>query len=493
MASVLTAIAIACYVISLYLRGAAAGHYKGSVQVISRFSIWVGKIFALCFWIIISDNSGPAAIALLPLLVWLMTPKFVLDRVVIPLGSVRLTYAIARFSGLVELLTDSGVAALYGAIYLVRKSPSPQDIDWLTQKLEHVRSPRGGGVVAAALLALMHGDRHRARCLFVVADSIDWRFVPATARVIARNWLVAEAAERGNWRDVIRLGRRGRFSLRWSYAVARMVERLIGDPRGCGDWLLVMCWMLAPRRRGMFRMLRNALAVPRARKHSAREPQQPATEPPPDAPDLPGALANLAQMLRNKFGQAGQSFAKAVRDVDGQIACGKTRALVQRRLLALGARHDSDTVLSAFRRRLSAILSSILELAPHLVGENLRGPILDQAIDQARGRLFGDIEAQCKDYDHQKRHAITSDPIAAWEMWAVTRDCAERLIEVAPGSADTLFQLMWVRANNFAVFQQNNGQRHILAHEIYSWLYRHSQSDPSASALLLANARKSAA
>jgi hypothetical protein len=493
MASAVTAIAIACYLISLYLRGAAAGQYKGSVQVISRFSIWVGKIFALCFWIIISDNSGPAAIALLPLLVWLLGPKIVLNRVVIPLGSLRFTYSMARFSGLVELLTDSGVAALYSAIYLVRKSPSPQDIDWLTQKLKHVRSPRGAGVVAAALLALLRGDRHRARCLFVVADSLDWRLVPATPRVIARNWLVADAVERGNWRDVIRLGRRGRYSLRWSYAVARMGERLIGDPQGCGDGLLVMCWMIAPRRRAMLPMLRTALRAPRARKHPAIEPLQTAIEPPPGAADLPGALANLAHVLRDKYIHDGQSFAKAVHDLDGQVACAKTRALVQQRLLALGARHDADTVLFALRQRLSAILSPILESAPHLVGENARGPILDQAIAQARGRLFGDIEAQCKDYDHKKSREITSEPIAAWEMWAVTRDCAERLIGVAPGAADALFQLMWVRANNFAVFQQNKGQRHILAHEIYSWLYRHSQGDPSASALLLGNARRSAA
>ena len=83
--------------------------------------------------------------------------------------------------------------------------------------------------------------------------------------------------------------------------------------------------------------------------------------------------------------------------------------------------------------------------------------------------------------------------VAEWEAWAVVRDAANRLLELAPDSEIALFHAMYVPVCNFAVFQHNKCMRRALAHEIYSWLYRHSQNDPSASQLLLGNVRASAA
>jgi hypothetical protein len=96
------------------------------------------------------------------------------------------------------------------------------------------------GIVASGLLAAYAGDRDKARNLFLIADSLPPRFIARQVRARARDWLVLEAASKGDWQDVIRRGRRGRQSLRWSYTMAHIGERLIGEPNGCTACVLFL-------------------------------------------------------------------------------------------------------------------------------------------------------------------------------------------------------------------------------------------------------------
>src|SRR5262249_57802436 len=114
--------------------------------------------------------------------------------------------------------------------------------DWLAHRVNLAQAPRGAGVVAAGLLAALRGDRRQAGALLRIADTAPQKFIPVSVRTIARDWLVADAARTGDWREVVRLGRRGRGSLRWSSALAGFGERLIGDPQAGRDWLLWLSW-----------------------------------------------------------------------------------------------------------------------------------------------------------------------------------------------------------------------------------------------------------
>ena len=339
-------------------------------------------------------------------------------------------------------------------------------------------------VVAAGLLAALRGDRHRARCLFLVADTSPRRFISTRVRAVARDWLVADAARIGNWPEAIRLGRRGEYSLRWSYLLARIGERLAGDPKSCRDWQLWLCWMVAPRRCATFPLLRRALAVPRAPGQAAAEP--------PVAANLPDALAELAHAIDDRFAHDGGSLARSVCGVDAALELPATRALVQQRLQDLSAPHDADAVISGVRKRLIELVVPMIEEAPSVARGKIRGPVLDQAVEQVRARLFSDVEAQCKDYSDRYKRESSLDSNAEWQAWAIVRDQAERLLELAPESENALFHAMYVPACNFAVFQHNKCIRRFLAHEIYSWLHRHCGSDPAASKLLSGNMRASA-
>jgi hypothetical protein len=317
--------------------------------------------------------------------------------------------------------------------------------------------------------------------LCLVADTLPRKFIPATARIIARDWLVVDAARIGNWREVVRLGRRGRDSQRWSYALARIGERFIGDPNAGRDWRLWLCWAAAPRRWATLALLRRALAVPRA-------PASKAAEPSTDV-ELPDALADLACVLEDRFAHDGPSLSRAVSGLGGAFNRSTTRALVQQRLLALGTQGDADAIIFGFRERLVDLLAPVVEETPSLAGAPERGPILDQAIERVRMRLFRDIEAQCRDYGERQKRESALDPLAEWGAWALMRDCADRVLALDPGAENALFHTMYVATCNFAVFQHNKCKRPPLAHDIFSWLRRHSQSDPSASKLLTDNMR----
>jgi hypothetical protein len=333
-------------------------------------------------------------------------------------------------------------------------------------------------VVAAGLLAALRGERQQARCLLLIADARTQRFTPRKARAIARDWLVADAARSGDWREVIRLGRRGRLSVRWSYAMARIAERLIGDPHACRDWLLWLCFLMAPRRRMTLSLLRRALAIPV--RSSPRPDAKPAT-----SAGLPQALAGLAHALAHRRARDGQALAWSVSAVDG--ALDPVRPHVEQRLSKLGGRTDADAVISAFRQRLVGLMVPLLEEDPILARAADRGPIVDQAIEQVRLRLFRDIEAQCKDYNERTENLL--DALFEWERWAKLRNAGDRLLALEPTAERTLFQAMYVPVCNYAVFQHNKCQRIPLAHDMFSWLLLHAEGDAAATQLLTKNAK----
>jgi hypothetical protein len=430
----------------------------------------------------VSSVNGPVVTALVtPLFLFLLAPSFVLANVVVPLGMPRVAYWITRWCGPAKLQREAAAgAAVYGALALARgRLPSTDLISWLETELNIGRSPRGPGVVAAGLLAALRGDRRRARALLLIADILPRRFLSRSVRAIARDWLVADAARIGNWHEVVRLGRRGRGSLRWSYALARIAERLTGDPRGCRDWQLWLCWMAAPRRIATFPLLRRALGVPNG-KTCALEP--------PIAASLPDALAGLARALEHPYADD-EALARSVGGIDAVLDQPAIRARVQQRLQALGASPEVDAVLAGLRARLGDLLVPLIEESPRAAAGEAHGAILEQARERVRARLFRDIEAQCKDYNDRQVRQRSLNELAEWNAWAVTRDQSNRLLQLSPESENALFHTMYTPVCNFAVFQHNTCRRIGLAYDIHSWLYVHCGSDAAASQLLAGNMR----
>jgi hypothetical protein len=407
-------------------------------------------------------------------------PTLVLEWIIVPLRMPKAAYWIARTFfplGFASEAIAGGV--VYGAFALARKKPSAKDIDWLRRRLDRVQKLEGGGLLAAGLLAAVRGGRHQARCLLFIADSMPPRGISRKARSVTRDWLVADAARTGQWREVIRLGRRRKQTLRWSYFMARLAERLVQSELGCSNGVLWLLWLWSPRRRATFPLLRRALATRRTPGQLAQSASA----------DLPHALGDLARTFKNSEIESSGRLASSIRAIDAALDAPDTRGAIERRLVALGATHDVEGVVASFREQLIQRLAMLFELSPHLASHEIQVPAAEAAIARVRSRLFRDIKARCEDYDGRKRAQTALDASAEWETWAALRNAAERLVQLDPSSEATLFEAMWRACNNFAVFQHNHCKRRTLAHEMYSWLHQHAQSDPSALQLLAKNMR----
>jgi hypothetical protein len=468
----------------------------GSTWLPRLFWVSFGKFVLLAFVlapiVVLSsalDGGFVGGALFLFAVVLLFAPAFVITRTAVPLGWPRLAYWTARYCRPMEVIGEYGAgAALYGALALARKPSGAPAIDWLQQKISRSQALRGAGVTAAGLLAALRGNRERARSLLLIADASNRGFISRRARAVARDWLVADAAGIGNWREVVRLNRPGLVQLRWCYAVARMAERLLGELGAWRDWQLRLCWLVASRRRATLPLLRRALAVARVVKPLVEQ----TTDQPHAAKPLSDALSAVAREFDSGLPQDGSALSRSLREVDVALESPATRALIRERFLGLGVdSHDHEAVTSAVRQRLADLVVPLIEEAPRLAAGHSEAPIIGQATGQVRLRWFRDVEAQCRDYRDRNERQSSLDAVGEWATWAVTRVTAEQLLTLAPDSEQALFQVMYVPVCNFAVFQHNVCKRTVLAHEIYAWLHRHAGSDAAALKLLAGNMKAS--
>jgi len=450
----------------------------GSIKVPTVVLVCAIKLALLTFTTAIVQVIDTPAVDVLraAALVLIWAPTIVLRWIIVPLRMPRLAYWTVRICwplGLVKEIQAGGV--IYGALAIARHDASDAAVKWLEQKLYRAQPSRGAGVVATGLLAALRKEDNLARCLFSMAERMDRRLISPSVRAIARDWLVVDAARVGNWQRVIRLGRRGSDSMRWSCSMAHIAERLIGDPEAWRNWQLWPCFLWAPRRRATYPLFRRALAVP------VRRSVQP--EAAPTVAELPLALGHLARALDGPCD--GAALARSIDAVDRQLEPMRDR--IEERLKALGSRNDAGAVLSAFRQRLIDLVTPLIEENPYLAREAQRGSVMEQAVWQVRRRLFGDVEARCKDYRERTEERSALDPVAEWEAWAQLHRSADQLLELDPNAESVLFQTVFAPVCNFAAFQHNGRKRIALAHDMFIWLLRYSRSDPQARQLLARN------
>src|SRR5262249_24062422 len=156
------------------------------------------------------------------------------------------------------------------------------------------------------------------------------------------------------------------------------------------------------------------------------------------AATLPDALSHLACVLEHAFAHDGTSFASAVCAVDAALDDAAVQALADQRLRSLGSNGDAVAGLSGLRAPLLGSPVPLIEEAPRLAGATTRSSVLDQAVERVRLRLFRDVEAQCKDYDARRNREGYLKPLGEWESWAKLRNCADRLLKLAPDSENAL-------------------------------------------------------
>jgi hypothetical protein len=454
---------------------------SGSIKVPPIALAFGVKLAVFVFTITMVQATAPeVASAVLHVVVFVLiwVPIPLLQWIVVPLRMPRAAYWTVRIGwplGLTKEIEASAV--VYGALALARTSPSEAAISWLERKLRNSEPIQGAGVVAAGLLAALRKDVDQARGLLAIADRMHARLIPRSIRLIARDWLVADAARVGNWHRVIRLGGHGMTRLRWSYSMARIGERLTGDPKAWRNWQLWPCFLWAPRRRVTYSLFRRSLAAPVRRSVA------------PDAPasttGLPLTLGGLAHALERANAHDGELLARSIDTVDHDLD--STHEMIEQRLGMLGGRGDAGSVLAQFRQRLIDLVTPLIEDDPYLARAAQPDSIMEQAVWQVRRRLLGDIDARCKDYRERTAGEDSLDLVAEWEAWARLTSSANRLLELDLAAENILFQMVYAPVCNFAVYQHNGRKRIALAHDMFVWLLAYAQGAPEARQLLAKN------
>jgi hypothetical protein len=460
------------------VRGKTKAHEPmspGTWIVVFKFVVIVLTICLLMMF----DLSLLARRASLAALVPYCLPRLLLSPLLIRLRMPRLTYWTMRCCLSVHYAGNQHAGAmLYAALSATRmRDPSTA----CARLYERFRAKPVDGVLGQTILGHLagaQGDRVTAQCLF---ESIDARPRPSRqsiVRVTARDWLVMDAARRGDWFAAERYATRGGGTSRWSRAVGAMARAIDGTP--LPKWRLWLLWLVAPRRLRLRPLLQRALTAS-ARQH------EPDTVPPHD---LATALASLAEML-TKTAQhpgkvSGAEFLAAVRGVTVRLESAETKAQIQQRLAALDSTlgRSAESVISDFKSNLVKLILPVITADPKLAADGRNHPIIAEALRGLQEAAFESIEMRAKDLSRRadKKHSL--DILSEWQSWAILCDEVQRLLALQPGVKATLFELVWGPLLNYAAFQHNEKKRLNFAQDILRWLRAHAHGNRQAAELL---------
>jgi hypothetical protein len=462
----------------IWAAAAASRHARGQpTKTDPRLASFTLRLFAgvllvpLC--LAIYEGSPPLGVMGLAILFAVMFPTVTLSGLLVPLGAWREAYYFARiFTPLWLAREPASAGVFFGALAAIgRRRVDARAIAWLRFKATSEK-PRGVGVAAAGLLAAAEGNADQARLLFDSIDDAAMPNVPRRARGVARDWLVADALVRGDWPRAALLGRRGGASFRWAFAMGRIAERLTGAPGAPSDLALRLFWLLSPHRRQSLPWLRRALTRPRTFANgTVTEPQDDLNlaldelEGELSGSPLDAALKAHAECLRSP---TEARVLAAARVWEAALSASSTRALLERRVLALEAPKHSDVLLSELR------LTVEKDLLPHAALVSSRAsvsPLLQAITSEARSRSLDEIETVAQGLKQRATNEKALDTLEEWMEWGALKGACEGMLENA--SDDTrhaVFTVVYRGACGYAVWLFNRRTEKFLANSIFRWL-----------------------
>ena len=171
------------------------------------------------------DFSRLAGLAILAALVLFCLPILLVGPVLVRLAVPRLAYWTMRCCLPVYYAGNQHAGAMLYATLSATRMRAPSTA--CARLYERFRAKPVNGVLGQTILGHLagaQGDRVTAQCLF---ESIDARPRPSRqsiVRITARDWLVMDAARRGDWVAADRYATRGGSTSRWSRAVGAMAR-----------------------------------------------------------------------------------------------------------------------------------------------------------------------------------------------------------------------------------------------------------------------------
>lgn len=422
--------------------------------------------------------------------------------VLVPLGLYRAAYYAGSVGALSTWRDAFGAGLWMAARAIVARGgrPDPSALAWVEARRDERRYLGSGAVLASAILAAARGDREGARRMFESVEDFHPSVTPWAVRATAREWLAANAAGEGRWSDVLELARREGPCSRATHFLGQAAARLLGDPLAPDDTWLWVSWLVAPRRAALRPLFDRALACTRSGRSSASGADPRSTRsgassdmvsetPVPIVDPLSGvgdggsdparalslAVERHAALVRlaASGGPVGVSAVGLVVDAgrawDLALEDRSTRALVERRALAHGAR-NADDVWRALPRVVAADVALCVERARLSIASVSSGSrTLEDATWRLRGEELERFEERCREL----RQMIdrVKEPVEVWSRWCALRDAYERARALTGDDlAQYLFSEAYGAACNVAVRLHNEERQTALANAVFRWL-----------------------
>jgi hypothetical protein len=297
-------------------------------------------------------------------------------------------------------------------------------------------------------------------------EHFDERATPSLARKLATEFLMMQAASRGDWKRVLRLGEGKQPKNAKAKLLRGLALRLVGRreaPSPFGLWL--RAW-LTGRPFAVSDFLRRALEH-KPRAELASEP----IEPPHQVEDpLAKALLFHAQLVRTSarldsegLNQLGSTWDEAL------LHSGLSRHLAERTLALDGP--GGELALAELKRQVQGDLAALVLKADCPLSELKGSESLTEASWTARNQLLAEVEERSESLGRRVRETRPLPMADEWREWVELLRSHERLAQLG---GDELRRVVFPKVHSnvcaLAVWLWNQRGERTVANAMFRWL-----------------------
>ncbi len=431
-----------------------------------RFALLIG---AYGVW----ANGGPTW--LIGLLLLAAVPNLLIQGLVISSGIPGLAFALTRALRPPGVGTENYSAAVLNELRARLRWGWLLDDERLLRlsrplrRGDRIDAARGATVAVRATLDALKGDFEHARPLFALA--MEMRHSPRNVRCYCQAWLLADAAKRADYVEVLRLSWRGPRTRRRRFLRAcaeRLLLQELHNPA-----LLLALWLFAPGRRQGLGLLRLALS------RQSAEPLPKPAESLAAARDVaahlmaPGALAS-----RERVRQAAQLW-------QGVLDRGELRSWVESRALAIDANIDVDATAARVERAVIGVLADRWQAAPPSPAED-EPDLLLTAIDDVRSHLFDEVEQLVSELNTGEQRS-NGETEQHFRRWAEVRRLMSRYAALFPNDKDLFYDSFGAHVLNHGVWLNNRELAYSFGYDVFRFLSTFLDKEHESQALLKSN------
>jgi hypothetical protein len=337
----------------------------------------------------------------------------------------------------------------------------------------------GGLLVAGATLALAQGRDAHARRLFETVFELDPKAVSRRAEHVAREWLVLDAAEGGDWQRAHELASSGRRTrlVRFVGAVAAIA---VGESSRWPE----LWWLLAPNRRFNTRILERVRAH-RERLARKQKPAPRATAAASEVASASAALRQYVEVMARADVDAG-SVLSTIAGAEALDGDADLRHRARARSRALGIEDQADEAVRELQR---AIRADLAELArdQQLPLDQVRdaGALGIEVAATLRDELMGEVEVAFDALADRVAADRKLPPVDELAEWAALVDS----YRAAVGRGGDVRQLLWPHVHpiacDYGVWLHRSSRHRVSGNAVFRFLLDEAQLLEDVSAIEL--------